>query len=158
MEVIIGLLLGVVPFLAAFAALLAVTVLAVVGMLRVFGRVSGLNRLGQVYPAPGAPAGPVLAGQTVQIGTVRYRRCVTVNVSDAGLYLWARPILTRHQPILIPWSEVRQVQETMLYWQRAMRLSIGAPEVGSVTLLMGLFALVSPHLANGPLTSGAQRG
>jgi len=57
-----------------------------------------------------------------------------VNVSEAGLYLWARPLLSRHQPILIPWSEVKQAQETILYWRRAMRLSIGMPEVATATL------------------------
>ena len=149
MEIIGWLLLGVVPFLGAFAALLAVTLLAIVGMLRIFGRVSGLNRLAQAYPALSTPAGPTLAGRTVQIGAVRYRRCVTVHVSDAGLYLWVRPVLSRHQPILIPWSEVKQVRETMLYWQRAMRLSVGMPEVATVTLLMDLFTLVSPHLGQG---------
>jgi hypothetical protein len=152
MEIIAGLLLGMVPFLAAFAALLAVTVLAVVGMLRIFGRVSGLNQLSQVYSAPSTPTGPTLAGRTVQIGAVRYRRCVTVNVSDAGLYLWARPVLSRHQPILIPWSEVKQAQETILYWQRAMRLSIGLPEVATITLPMDLFTLVSPYV--GPEAQG----
>ena len=132
MEFIALLLAGIVPFLVAFAALLAVTLLAVVGMLWIFGRVSGLNRLGQAHPAPSPATGPTLAGRTVQIGAVRYRRCVTVNVSEAGLYLWARPLLSRHQPILIPWSEVKQAQETILYWQRAMRLSIGMPEVATV--------------------------
>jgi hypothetical protein len=150
MEIIGWFLLGVVPFLAMFAALLATTLLGMVGMFRVFGRVSGLNRLAQAYPALRAPAGPTLTGQTVQIGAVRYRRCVTVNVSEAGLYLWVRPVLSKHQPILIPWSEVKQVRETVLYWQRAMRLSIGMPELATVTLQMNLFDLVRPYLGVRP--------
>ena len=146
MEIIGWLLFGVVPFLAGFVALLAVTLLAIVGMFQVFGRVSGLNRLAQAYPAPRALAGQTLTGRTVQIGAVRYRRCVTVNVSEAGLYLWVRPVLSQHQPILIPWSEVKQVRETVLYWQRAMRLFIGVPEVATVTLPMDLFSIASPYL------------
>jgi hypothetical protein len=55
-------------------------------------------------------------------------------------------VLSKHQPILIPWSEVKQVRETVLYWQRAMRLSIGVPEVATVTLQMNLFDLVRPYL------------
>jgi hypothetical protein len=150
MEIIGWFLLGVVPFLAMFAALLATTLLAMVGMFRVFGRVSGLNRLAQAYPAPHTPTWPTLTGRTVQIGAVRYRRCVTVNVSEAGLYLWVRPVLSKHQPILIPWSEVKQVRETVLYWQRAMRLSIGMPELATVTLQMNLFDLVRPYLGVRP--------
>ena len=150
MEIIGWLLFGVVPFLAGFVALLAVTLLAIVGMFQVFGRVSGLNRLAQAYPAPHTPTGPTLTGRTVQIGAVRYRRCVTVNVSEAGLYLWVRPVLSQHQPILIPWSEVKQVRETVLYWQRAMRLSIGMPELATVTLQMNLFDLVRPYLGVRP--------
>jgi len=150
MEIIGWFLLGVVPFLAMFAALLATTLLAMVGMFWVFGRVSGLNRLAQAYPAPHTPTGPTLTGRTVQIGAVRYRRCVTVNVSEAGLYLWVRPVLSKHQPILIPWSEVKQVRETVLYWQRAMRLSIGMPELATVTLQMNLFDLVRPYLGVRP--------
>ncbi len=146
MEIIGLLLAGLVPFLAAFAALLATTLLAMVGMFRVFGRVSGLNRLAQAYPAPSVPQAPTLTGRTVKVGAVQYRRCVTVGVSEAGLYLWVRPVLSKHQPVLIPWSEVKQVRETVLYWQRAMRLSIGMPEVATVTVLMNLFDMMRPYL------------
>jgi len=75
MEFIALLLAGIVPFLVAFAALLAVTLLAVVGMLWIFGRVSGLNRLGQAHPAPSPATGPTLAGRTYRLGRCGTAAC-----------------------------------------------------------------------------------
>ena len=119
-----------------------------------FARLSGFARFSERYPASGKLEGPAYARQTVQIGPVRYRRCVTVHVSDRGLYLQPRILLTRYPPVLIPWDEIKGVTDTRIYWARAKRLSIGEPQVGAVSVQMGLYALIQSYLEGLPSGGG----
>jgi len=79
---------------------------------------------------------------------VRYKNCVSVCLSAQGLYLWARPILSKYQSLLIPWGEIQRIQETRLYWGRAMQLSVGSPQVATITVRMELFKLMQPYLSH----------
>ena len=88
-----------------------------------FGHVSGLPRLVQQYPATEQPEGTERLKQTVKIGAVRYRGCVTVTVSSQGLYLRVQAPLSRYPAVLIPWDEVKGTRQARLYGRRGMRLS-----------------------------------
>jgi hypothetical protein len=116
-------------------------------MMRIFAKVSGWTRLAEHYPASEQPEGAKYTRRTVQVGAVRYRNCVTVCLSPQGLYLWARPILSKYPPVLIPWGEIQRIQETRLYWERALQLSVGNPQVATITVRMGLFKLLQPYLS-----------
>jgi hypothetical protein len=117
-------------------------------MMRFFGQISGLLRLAERYPAPQPPEGRAFTRQTLQIGPVRYRRCVTVQIGPSGLCVWPRPILSNYPAFLIPWDEIKRVQHTWIYISMgAMLLSIGAPEVGTVRVPMSLFRQIEPSLA-----------
>ena len=112
----------------------------------VFTQMSGLDTLVKRYPATEPSQGTRLDKQTVQIGPVRYRRCVTVQIDDAGLTLWVRPPLGRHLAIRIPWSELVPRSETRIYWARAMLLSVGQPEIATLRVQMGLYERLRPYL------------
>jgi len=113
-----------------------------------FAQMSELTRLARHYPATERPEGVERFKQTVKIGAVRYRSCVMVTVGPQGFYLWVRPPLGRSLAVLIPWDEVREIQRTRLYGRRAMRLSIGNPVVGTVTVYEELFRLMVPYLSH----------
>jgi hypothetical protein len=115
-------------------------------MTGIFAKHSGLTGLAQRYPVTQPPTGAMLATQTVKVGSVRYRRCVAVSVGEGGLYLGVHPPLLAKGDMLIPWEEIKEARKTMLYSRRAVRLSIGEPEFGSVTLYEGLYEQVVPHL------------
>ena len=112
----------------------------------VFAKVSGLNKLAEHYPATHDPRGVSQAKQTVKVGIVRYRRCVTVSIGTEGLFLWVRPPLGRAAKVLIPWNEIRQVRGAKLYGRQGVRMSIGYPEVGEITMYRELFERVKGHL------------
>jgi hypothetical protein len=126
--------------------LTALVILIVSLQLRSLAQVSGLIRLAELYPADHQPEGLKYTGQTVQVGAVRYRRCVTVCISPQGFYLSVQPKLVKYPPVLIPWGEIKKIRETRLYWQRAMLLSIGEPRVATVRVLIKLFKVIQPHL------------
>ena len=124
-------------------------VLAKIGwidMMRFFSNISGLNRLAARYPAAHPPEGQKRVKQTVQIGAVRFRRCVTVHVGSAGLHLHVRPIMSRYPPVLIPWEELREPRRTRIYWQTAMLLAIGNPQVATIRVPATLFRHIDPYL------------
>jgi hypothetical protein len=115
-------------------------------MTGIFAKHSGLVELARRYPVTQLPTGAMLAKQTVKVGSVRYRSCIAVSVGERGLYLGVHPPLLAKGDMLIPWEEVKGAWKTRLYSRRAVRLSIGEPEVGSVTLYEGLYKQVAPHL------------
>lgn len=120
-------------------------------MYRLFARASGLDRLLARYPAGTDPTGTTLTWQTVMIGPVVYRRCVTAHVAAEGLYLQARPPFRSYALLFIPWSEVSSVHSAILHWQRGLRLSIGRPTVATITSVGTLLRSIRPHLPPGLL-------
>ncbi|MFZ4807377.1 MAG: hypothetical protein ACOYLQ_08985 [Hyphomicrobiaceae bacterium] len=86
--------------------------------------------------------------QTVQVGRVVYRNCVTVGASDAGLYLEMKSPLPiwRKPPLLIPWSAMTHIEQVRLFWQPAAMLHIGRPALATMTLPRALFRSIRSRL------------
>ena len=109
----------------------------------VFMAISGWGRLARSFAALDPPRGPRYTGQTVGVGAARFRNCATLCATPGGLYLSTfllRPAL------LIPWREFRGTAPATVYNQPAMRVSIGAPEIGSLTLWPWQYERIRTHL------------
>ncbi len=133
--------------IALMFVLLAGFVVAMVFLsLTIFARFGGLTQLFGRYPAGHEPTGDKFTGQHAMLGAVRYRFCTTYIIGPEGLYMWVRPPLTKYPPVLIPWSEIKSLQETMLYWQKALRLTIGEPKLAVLTLVGRPATLVQQYL------------
>jgi hypothetical protein len=137
----------VIACIAISAALVGFVFLMVFLMLRLFAKASGLNKLADLYPAEGEPEGQEHTRQTIKVGAVRYRRCVTVIVNARGLYLSVQPKLSKRRPILIPWEEVKKTEKGRLYWDSARQLFVGEPKVATVTVFTSLFRAMHPYLS-----------
>jgi hypothetical protein len=124
---------------------LAPLFLGVASIYHPFARASGLTRLIERYATTAACGSGSLRGQTVQIGAVRWRRCVTVVADLGGLYLHVRPFGGRYAPVLIPWSDLRFKRATLLYWGKAATLSV-ADGPAEITLPQRLWELIQPYL------------
>jgi hypothetical protein len=127
---------------------LAITVLAFAGsyfLLRLFGKTSGLDQLAELYPASSPPQGQLHNKQWVAVGKVSFNNA-DVCATPEGLYLWVRPLLSRYRPALIPWAELRDPQPAMLHLQRAVRLSVGSPQLTTLTCTQRLFETMQPYL------------
>jgi hypothetical protein len=101
----------------------------------------GWGRPRERYSTPNLPAGQIVQRQTVKIGAVTYKRCVTVGIATEGLYLtiWRKTVL-------IPWSEFKGVGQTMLYWQRVPLLTVANPPVATITVQNDLFEIMRGRL------------
>jgi hypothetical protein len=123
-------------------------------MYRLFAHASRLDRLVDLYPARTDPTGAKLTGQTIMIGPVVYRRCVTAHVGADGLCLHVHPPLCSYPALFIPWSEVSAAHATTLHWQRGLQLSIGRPAVTTITCAGKLLQCVRPYVPAGSAAAG----
>jgi hypothetical protein len=116
-----------------------------------FGSASGWGTLSRAYATSAQPDGEVLTRQSLVAGSVVYRYLVTAGIEDAGLYLKIGGPLPR-DPILIPWSDFKDVSSARLFWQKAALVSIGDPRVSTLTLPIGLYEKMRSRLP-APLAS-----
>jgi hypothetical protein len=75
------------------------------------GTTGGWGKLAEVYGTNKPPTGQITKGETIQVGAVTYKRCVTLGVADEGLYvsIWRKTAL-------IPWTEFKGIGQATLYW------------------------------------------
>ncbi len=108
----------------------------------------GWGALASRYPAPPGTSTPDLRRQTLKVGGVVWRNCVSVAILDDGLRLEVSaplPFLAK-PPMLVPWPEITTVETVRLFWEEAAMLSIGRPTVGTITLPAGIHRRIAPRL------------
>ncbi len=111
-----------------------------------FARISGLNKLVERFPVEKRPEGEELIKQTVQIGLVRYRSCVTVIISGAGLYLSVKQPLSTSSELFIPWNEIKRISSAKLFGRGGSRLSLGIQGEADLVVYDALFASMRPYV------------
>ncbi len=113
----------------------------------IFRRMSGWNKLTDRWGTKTEPPGTRLTRQTVKVGPVRWRFCVTMVLGEPGLYLRPSPFLGRIQPILVPWPELKRPRDGHLYvgW-KAVEMSIGDPEIAAITFPLALYERLTPRI------------
>ncbi len=102
----------------------------------------GWGQLKQRYRVEQPPGGTIVRRQTVKIGLVTFKQCITVGIADEGLYLsmW-------RTTVLIPWSELAAAGETTLFWRRVPVLAVGQPQITTLTFEHGLIEKMQAHFA-----------
>jgi hypothetical protein len=144
---------GALLFVLVGAGVVVALALMMTVMYRAFSAGSGYGELARRFPAPYEPAGRRYDWQHAAVGAVRWRNAATLVFSPEGLYLallprmplLGHPSVNRHPAVLIPWTEIKQMAPTKLYWQQAVTLTIGEPVVAKVTLMQPFLSLVTPY-------------
>ena len=134
---------------AGVVILILVIVLIVRTAAGVLVRASGLPALIERYRTDSPPPPDVLRLQTVAVGKVNYKNCVTLGISNTGLYvnLGGVPlIMPRTPPLLIPWADLRKTEERRLFWRACSELAIGQPPIGTLTVFDDAFQRMRPYL------------
>lgn len=112
------------------------------------GAAGGWKRLAEHHRSMVPPGGREFPRETVRVGAVNYKNCITVRVGPAGLYLapGANPFAKRLTPLLIPWGEIRSIHPTRLFWKSAHVLAVG--DTGSVTVFDEVMKAAREFLEN----------
>ncbi len=119
----------------------------------IFSHKSGWTVLARSYAATSEPVQTVYTKQTIKVGGVRWRFATTVGISSAGLYLSVHPLrwplsrFVQHPPLLIPWKDIKVVGPGYIYLlMPSTELSIGNPEIASLTVTNNVYEAIAPHL------------
>ena len=88
-------------------------------LMRLFAKISGLSKIAGLYSTSRVPRGERLMKQTVQIGAVRYRRCVFIVIDPEGFFFYIRTVIGECPRILIPWDEFSNIEAAEIYRKRA---------------------------------------
>ncbi len=132
---------GVVPLVGIFLGLVFLALYLAKSM---GGTTGGWQRLLEVYASDGAPPGETVKRQSIQIGAVTYKNCVTLGVTDQGLY-----VSLRQKTVRIPWGEIRAVGQATLFWQKVPMLTVGDPPVATMTVPVAVFQTMRTKLPAG---------
>ena len=104
----------------------------------VFARLSGWNRLAVRYPATNPAPAWTWHGQTIQVGPVRFRNCVSAATTHACLHLRS-PALFGFPALSIPWTELHSPAQVRVYRREAIQLQAGRPPIGAIGLPRELY-------------------
>lgn len=100
-----------------------------------FAKVGGWTALSSKYRATDRPTGKTLYLQSGAIGSVRYGSCLTLRVSEGGLYLAVLPpFRLAHPPLFIPWGEFHNIREKRVLFGRIVTMDVGMPVVATLIL------------------------
>ena len=105
------------------------------GLFVVISRLTGWAKLAERFPADREPdEGLCFRRQYMRLGMSDYNGCLTIRLSPEGLYLAVWPILVGHAPILIPWRELRVIEERRRRWFAVALVEIGQPPLAKMQL------------------------
>jgi len=113
-------------------------------VLKTFAKGGAWGKLAEKYPVETEPTEISLPKQTIRVGAVRYRRCVTAGLLADGMYIAIT--LPAHAPLFIPWDEFHLMGKTRIYARQALQWSIGKPEIARISFPMPLSEKLKPFL------------
>ena len=125
------------PVLIVFIIATVLTVLPLFFMFVTWliGQISGWSRLASSFRTEAPVSGKVLRMQSAKIGLASYNGCLTICVLESGLRLsMLLPFRCGHPPLLIPWHQVHNVQETTYGFRKFISMSIGEPRMTTLLL------------------------
>jgi hypothetical protein len=71
------------------------------------------------------------------------RRLTKVNKNFINGNIFVQ-FFSRLKPLLIPWERINGLREGSLHWKKTVILSIGDPEIGTVTVFEDLYKKIGP--------------
>ena len=115
-------------------------------LFKLLGRTSGLSNLAELFPATGAPQGEMYSKQWIAVGQVYYKNTADICIDRRGLYVWVRSFLSKYKPMMIPWRELKGARPAIMAGRRAVRLTVGEPEVATIVVTQQMMEKIQPHM------------
>jgi len=96
----------------------------------------GWRRLVAKFSAPKKfSEGQLFKRQSGAIGGMNYNNILHIRISDSGLYLKCIfPFNLFQRPILIPWKEIKAINDVRVLFGKSTFIIVGSPKISSVIL------------------------
>ena len=93
----------------------------------------GLAQLIEVFGTAEFPPDTQPRKTTIQVGSIRYRRCAWIYSNQDGIYLRVQYIFKTYPVIFIPRGSVREVRPSTLFGSKALEFVLsGDPDTPSI--------------------------
>jgi hypothetical protein len=125
-------------FLLTAAMLLLAFPLLWVGVLHLVAIISGWRWLARHFGTDRPGSGQTFTWASGKVGRFsNYNACLTVHVGDAGLHLATQRLFRPgHQPLLLPWSAIREIQQPGSFFLSSTGLTVVLSDGGTCRLLL----------------------
>jgi hypothetical protein len=119
-----------------------------------FGSGSGWRSLEQSFACDVDERVWTHRAETIRVGRVRFRHCVSAGIQPDALYLRTMAIF-RFRAIRVPWERMSGFQPDSIYSRKAMRFSVGSTPVA---VELPLYKAMYPHVSRAfAQTAGSTR-
>ena len=120
----------------------------IAGMFVAIASVGGWSRLAERYRAEREPFdGPRWTSSFLEIGWCGYNGCVIYRVAPEGLYIAVWAILVGHPPLLIPWGDIRVLEERpSRWWFASARCEAGNPKLAKLSVPLAVIQAATEWL------------
>jgi hypothetical protein len=106
----------------------------VIYMFSILSKISGISKLLNYFESKTFPKEEDILNTTIQVGTIRYRRCALIFMDNEGLYLSAKMIFKSYPVIFIPWSSIKETKKEKLYGRKAIQLDFKDSTLPSIKI------------------------
>jgi len=84
--------------------------------------------------------GTDLGSISAKINSINYNNCLVLKYNDQGIFLKTIFLFRLfHPPILIPWNDIREVEDKKILFFNFKKLTIGAPLVATIMIRRSTF-------------------
>lgn len=107
----------------------------------------GWSALATRYEGPAHFTGTRLGIISGSVNMSNYKNALVLHYSHEGIYM--RPVwIFRlfHKPVLIPWTEIKEIKEQKVLFFTTKELTIGAPRVATVTFSEAVFRRMQEYM------------
>jgi hypothetical protein len=108
----------------------------------VLSQLGGWAALGKHFRTDRTPTGVVFYGQSAQLSYLcSYNNCLTMIVTEEGLYLKVWPMFRiGHPPLLIPWEQIGAAKPHNFLWLRQVSFTVGQPPIATMKIPEKVFS------------------
>ncbi len=124
------------PPLQAFVFFAGFGIYMFCGVALMLALLGGWHKLSRRYKAPkNFKDGQLFKWQSGCIGACNYNNVLKVRLSPEGFYVACIfPFSVMHRPILIPWSEFKDIRQKRFWRRTSTRFIIGSPKIASIVI------------------------
>lgn len=111
-------------------------------------KLSGWDKLAEVYGDRQPFQGKVFHFCSAYIGSVHYKSVINIGVSEAGLYL--NPLMIfrlSYPPVLIPWNQINGFEEKSFWLMKYYIFNVGYPKITTIKIPSKIFTVYPEILA-----------
>jgi hypothetical protein len=91
--------------------------------------------------------GEIIRIRSIGVEGMTYQNVLKIKVSEKGMYMKFRlPLNPFSKPVLIPWSEIKDIQDKNVMFAKFKRLVIGDPFVATLDIPVKDFIKISKYI------------